>query len=202
MALPGNWGGTCLPITPLDAPQSLLAGATTVTACEPVGTPPLEETVAWRVMAIACASGAELKACEDPDALCAPPSGKPLEGSKQCVFHQGEALVCPYGYPLQYVFNSAPGDSVTCSPCTCLPPQESVCEALVNTYTDASCAQYIRDVPASVGTESCVAIDAVTTQVGSVQAVFSLAQPGSCTPQGGQMVGGGVPVKPSTFCCM
>ncbi|WP_156040373.1 hypothetical protein [Chondromyces apiculatus] len=182
-------------------PQSFSVEATTVTSCAPLVEAPPHTEVAWRTLAKACSSSLVLEPCGDIGKLCAPPSGKSLEDSQQCIFYRGADLPCPLGYSERHVVYGAVGD-ITCSPCTCLPPEGSVCEAALQMYTDATCSQGDRNVPASLDMERCWPVNTIPGQVGSVEAVFTVNQPGTCAPQGGQMIGGGVPVQPATFCCM
>lgn len=200
--LPAGWDGSCRPIASLPAPESVFVEGTGVTACKPVLAEPPAPDVVWRTKAKACASSKSLDACQDSATLCAPPAGDTMPGARQCIYHRDADVTCPAGYPQRFQFQEDVSDTITCSPCSCLPPAGSACEATLDAYADASCMQAVHTTEVTLGVESCEPPSPVPAQIASVEAYFTVNLPGSCAPQGGQITRGGEPVRAATFCCM
>ncbi|EYF03827.1 hypothetical protein [Chondromyces apiculatus] len=201
MNLPTGWDGSCRSISPLSSPQSILAEGTGVTGCKPILAEPPSDDVAWMTKAKACATSETLEACEDIGMLCAPPAGDTMPGARQCIYHRDADVSCPGGYAQRLVFQDGLSNTISCSPCSCRSPEGSACRAEVRTYEDPVCTELVNLQTVTLGVELCRIPASASSQIGSVEASFTVNLPGSCTPQGGQITNGGEPLRPSTFCC-
>jgi hypothetical protein len=91
---------------------------------------------------------------------------------------------------------------LTCTPCTCGPPQGTGCTAAISVYAEPGCATPLltANVP-STAPPTCV-LGLQPGDLRSVSATWLVNDPGTCEAAGGDPIGEVTAVEPSTFCCV
>ena len=196
---PDGWTGEC--VAPSAVPDALVNSVTflppEVSDCTPVELPqPNNGSGTWKYLARGCRSGKVPLECNDTTRICSPRA----PGWRSCMVKDGDNFYCPLGFPARHVFYRAVKGELDCKPCTCGPPEGSLCEAEVNLYTDDFCAGAPwMGSSANDGPGCFPAFPA--GDLGGMSASLSINEPGQCTPSVSSAVGGLEPAEPSTFCC-
>ncbi|HSN96883.1 MAG TPA: hypothetical protein VLS89_01250, partial [Candidatus Nanopelagicales bacterium] len=197
---PDDWTGEC--VAPPAVPDALANSITflppEVSDCRPVELPkPNQGSATWKYLARGCRSGKDPLECNDKTQLCSPR----VPGWRSCMAKEGDNFYCPAGFPARHVFYRAVEGEFGCTPCTCGPPEGSVCEAEVHLYLDEHCATSVSESkPVSHDDPTCLPAFPVGDLRG-ISASFSIDEPGQCAPSVSSAVGGLEPAEPSTFCC-
>ncbi|AKT40797.1 uncharacterized protein CMC5_049530 [Chondromyces crocatus] len=195
---PPNWDGSCWAFPPIQDPEGAVFWGSSRTECHPLLLQPEKQaTYSWETFARACSTSIGHKECEDDTESCLPP---PTPGFARCVFSAAKANDCPAGYPEMRRFHEMVEDRSSCGPCRCLPPESSACHVFFGLSEDSECT--IRMLGTMVGYDLGVCqLTSVPLQFASMRAEIRRLDPGSCTPQGGEFLGGFEPTQPTTFCC-
>lgn len=176
--------------------KSLGVMSPTVSPCEPIAAPadqPYDETsfVRWKTTAVVCAGSASGVCASSPDDACI---ARPTLGFMRCLqaLKMGEEKAdCPDGeYTHKHIVYTNFDASVSCTPCTCDPADDSVCIANVSAYQDQSCVTPVFEnyaVPAGP-TPLCVDVGANIPLQG-IMASWITNAPATCKAHGGQPTG-------------
>jgi hypothetical protein len=202
---PIGWDGACIaPPAIVDAAaESLTYLPPALVPCAPTtGTEPTSGSATWATLARACGQVDPLSSCDNPALTCAPASGGAAGGFRQCVFKDGEQDECPSGYSERWVFYRGIEDQLSCTACTCGPPQGTGCEAHVAVYSDPACAALLDEYSiAAAGMPDCQP-SVSPGDLRGMGATWLTNDPGACEPAGGVPTGTVTPADPSTFCCV
>ncbi|AKT41512.1 uncharacterized protein CMC5_057200 [Chondromyces crocatus] len=195
---PPGWDGSCWPFPPIKDPEGAVFWGTSRTECQPlVPQPEKSATSTWATFARACSRSSDRDECRDGTDDCSP---SPAPGFVRCVFSTSEANACPPNYPEMHRFHGMAEDRSSCSPCRCSPPETSTCRVFFGLSVDSECT--IRMLGTMVGYQQrgCI-LNSVPSQFASMTAEVRQLDPGICTPQGGEFLGGFEPTQTTTFCC-
>lgn len=203
---PDGWNGSCVS-----------SGVVTDTTFDSIQFPPLSEApcepqtgdvtaqtrVEWATLARACQAADPIINTTCPGTtVCVPTSEPPPPGFSQCLFHEGEELDCPPGYPdRKVVFRDFDASAVGCTECTCGPPEGGACSATVRAFSDAMCSVTVGAAMVGTSGEPCSGNLMPGVNLAGMDALWISNQPGSCTPSGGEPFGEAVETDPATFCC-
>jgi hypothetical protein len=201
---PIGWQGACVepPVIWDAAAESLIILPPELYACEPTtGSVPTAGSVFWSMEARACRRVDPLERCNHPALACAPASGGVEGGFRHCVFQDGEHDECPSGYPDRMIFYRNIHNDLTCTPCTCGPPQGAGCEVSISVYSDTACTALLA-TNNNPGVTPLCRDNLQPGDLRSMSATWLTNDPGTCEPAGGDSIGTATPTDPSTFCCM
>jgi hypothetical protein len=198
---PEGWTGECISpaIVPQEHTVARIRLPSRVSPCAPIAGPGAASTVVtWTTMARACEVAGAAAAADPPPAAFS-----------RCVFQEGELAACPAAYPERQVFFRGVTSTLSCSPCTCGPPQGSVCVAYVRVHHDDPCSEIVYSVGlvGLMDQECDLSPGGEAGGVTGISAVLASLpppnqnDPGTCTPSGGKATGEATPADPATFCC-
>jgi hypothetical protein len=205
---PVLWDGHCDDMNPLptNAASSLTIGALTIAENGCASGPPAAAKVVslhWNTMARGCDVSLPQGPVERSRCLTDDP---PPPGFRLCIFQPGEH-VCPDDEPgnvftEQHVFYQGVEDDRTCSPCTCGPPEGSMCKAKISIYENAACTDpALNQITISSVSSTCTDIQSPGQALGSKSAASTIYLPGKCAPMGGEESGAAIKLEPDTLCC-
>lgn len=206
---PESWNGVCISPGTLDPNlvESITVGPTTERPCEPVANLPQKGNPGpgFDVAARACAGEAIPETCQDPGHTCLPTAEPPPPGFRQCIMRivpgDAEGLECPSDFPEEYAFYAAIDDQRECTPCTCTQTAASACAARVSAYSDTACTSALfENVAIGMATSQCVDVMS-GFQLGSMEATWTVNQPGACEASGGEAIGEASLAELHVFCC-
>jgi hypothetical protein len=195
-AIPPGWDGSCTSPGILDGASYswLLFPALPQAPCAPVEGPTAQAHFSWATLGRAC----QAPGCPG-EAHCG--SARELsDGFSLCIYEMGEQE-CPADYPARTVLHGGVDESgLSCSPCTCGPPEDGFCLGFIRTYQDTECTTLNTGLlVGSHGTACSDMPDAL--DVGSMAAFWYTQEPGSCASSRGEPIGEAQPTEPTTFCC-
>ncbi|EYF04541.1 Hypothetical protein CAP_4509 [Chondromyces apiculatus DSM 436] len=199
--VPEGWDGSCVSIGSIDTPTSIRVGPTRVGGCEPVVHQLPRAAFTWNRMAKACGSLEPMEPCEGKETVCVPGSVAPRQGFEQCIVKVGDQVTCPPGYSEGTRFYSGVRDTTLCTLCTCRRWGESTCDATLRVHGDASCTSSQHELSPVLENAVCGALPGSPPQLASVETTFDVDEPGTCSPEGGQLHGTPTLQDPVTFCC-
>ena len=168
--------------------------------CTPVEGPPTSKNGAmmWSVFARACAGTAPGR-CLDPSLPCASSAGA-SPGFSQCIYRPGDHD-CPAIYPTRRIFYEDAMDARTCAACSCGPPTQSYCSAILKIYEDPFCSDSIFGALLYSFAPYCYNLSPDKAVLSKRLTSALTYEPGSCEPSGGEPVGSVELLGPTTFCC-
>ncbi|WP_437670316.1 hypothetical protein [Sorangium sp. So ce131] len=216
LLLPAGWDGSCL--SPGTVPSEQLGWLSIDPAiwepCVPIvaDEPPRPLSADTGDIAIGCSGPLALGLCPGGAELCMldqQPAHLP-DGWRHCIVGEGE-LDCqqPEGVAdPRKIFSDRLGvfyeglvTAPVCTPCTCMAPETSRCEALLYTWKDAACSDML--VGIGVNEREGVCVDPVSgSTLASVSATWLSNEPGTCTPTPGEPTNVPVDGKAKTVCCL
>jgi hypothetical protein len=198
---PEGWTGECVSpsLVPQELYQAIIYLPSRVSPCEPITGPgAMSIMVTWTTMARACEVAGAAAAAEPPPSAFS-----------RCVFQEGDLAACPAAYPERRMFFRGATSTLSCSPCTCGPPQGSMCWTWLTEHHTEACSEIFHssrwvdmDV-AGCGTSDGGNGGGLT----GISAVLGTppppnqTDPGVCAPSGGEATGEATPADPTTFCC-
>ncbi|AKT41515.1 uncharacterized protein CMC5_057230 [Chondromyces crocatus] len=195
---PPGWDGSCWSFPPINDSKGAIFWGSSRTECQPaVAQVKKQASFSWDTFAMACSTAGEHDECSALAGDCFP---LVPPGFERCVFSASEAMSCPADYPEMRRFHSMVEDRSLCSPCDCLPPETTGCHFFVDMSEGNDCSR--RTIGTTVGYNlgGCL-LTAAPRQFASMYAEVRRLDPGTCTPQGGEFLGGFEPAQTTTFCC-
>lgn len=201
---PPSWDGSCTSAGTVEQVRSVGFLPTAEVPCTPVADVPekAEPGPPFTVRVRACGGEVKPDMCDGPGLTCVPTDEPPPPGFRQCILslREGEAAACPTEYPDEVSFYAKVADDRGCEPCTCAQISTSTCIADVHAFQDGSCSgaeltSIIVD-PSGNCTDS---LQGSTLQ--SMNATWSVNQPGACVAVGGAPSGQVTLTGLQTFCC-
>ncbi|AKT41513.1 uncharacterized protein CMC5_057210 [Chondromyces crocatus] len=195
---PPGWDGSCWSFPAIKDPEGAIFWGSSRTECQPLAPQVNKQaTFAWDRFAMACSTFEKREECinhaEDCD-LLAP------TGFERCIFSASEVTSCPFDYPEMRRFHGMVEDRSSCSPCHCVPPATSSCHVFFELNEESECN--LRSLATTVGyNQGGCLLTSIPLQFASMNAEFRRLDPGTCTPQGGEFLGGFEPTQTTTFCC-
>ncbi len=193
--IPPGWDGSCTSTGIIEGSEYtwLLFPVLPQAPCAPMEGPAAQAQFGWGTMGRAC----EPVGC-DAAAYCAGTPGQESRFSV-CIHAAGEQE-CPAEYPARTLLHGGIDDSdLSCTPCTCGPPEEGLCLAFIDTYHDTACTK--PDGGLLVGSTGTACSGGPPEDLGSITGFWYTQQPGTCEPNEGVPLGEARPAQPVTFCC-
>ncbi|MEP7127035.1 MAG: hypothetical protein ABJE95_39245 [Byssovorax sp.] len=178
------------------APVTMIEGACTPTLASlpaaPSG-PPF-----WNTVAHTC-EGESSGTCSNPGDTCAPVVPPPPDFAV-CIGIAGDRT-CPDEFSDKHLVFDHFDDARSCSACTCAAPSGGMCSSMISYFTDGACSAVINmETITSTAQSFCYSLPPGAA-LGSKSAGPLTHTPGVCPPSGGDPLGSGEPVEPTTFCC-
>jgi hypothetical protein len=200
---PTGWQGECTSPTTANNLGSVIIAPVTVLPCEPIVevVPDWEFYSLWNTFARACKGQVDNGRCADPGLFCMPTAEPPPPGFRQCIAYIKDAdPKCPNTYPDKFTFYAGAHDTRGCTECECQQQGQADCSALVSLHQTETCSSVFHS--GLVGTQGELCGDVMPgLQLRSIEASWSVNEPGTCTPSGGVPVGEVMPEGPKVFCC-
>ena len=191
--MPEGWTGECASSTiiPAEHMNSIIFLPTRVTPCEAhVSVEPPATEVHWMQAARAC------------QGITPSNQGLTSPGFTRCVMRRGQGGACPSGFPDQRVFYGGVESSLGCTPCTCGPPEGSVCEVYLEHDFGTPCSGIGGAWPSGLNGSCWVYLNGPPSKpLASLTATPLDSYAGTCAPHGGEPEGEAIPADPTTFCC-
>ena len=191
--MPEGWTGECTSSTiiPAEHMSSIIFLPTRVTPCEAhVGVEPPVTEARWTQAARAC-----------PE-IVPSTEGPAAPGFIRCVMRQGQGGACPSRFPEQRVFYRGVESSLGCTPCTCGPPEGSVCLILLEYSYGTPCSDWNGGGAVGLNGSCVVHLNGPAPDpLASLTATPLDSYAGTCAPHGGEPEGEAIPTDPTTFCC-
>lgn len=154
-------------------------------------------TARWTERATACAFAIPPKDSCAAEESCAPESATTPDATV-CIIQSGD-VACPDGaYTERSVFYTDIDDTRSCSACACGAPQGTCKPGSARVYDDNGCTGTNRILEKNACPHYYLGL-----AQGSAKWVKAPEFEGSCTPQGGVVVDGGIePKNATTLCCL
>ena len=102
-----------------------------------------------------------------------------------------------FWFPESQMLRKAAG---ACEPCACGEAAGAGCAALVSVFKDGTCGGILGSITLTTSEPGCLDLPS-GSPLGSKTASFSMDQPGTCAPTGGEPAGSFEPMDPMTLCC-
>ena len=209
---PIGWDGSCTAANPIPGGamceggpcvRSLSVEPPVVAPCvaEPAIPPegqPLPPPVRTKVIEY---SPAQIGACEGGIDRCVM---KTPPGYRLCLVAYGPlaAQTCPEAWPERHDGWKNVAEQRFCSACSCGPPEGGFCEVRVEAFADDACGNERGSlVLTSSEGGKCVDLTSGTALAGKTAEVLS-SGPGTCQPNGGEIIGEPLTEVPVTYCCV
>jgi hypothetical protein len=144
----------------------------------------------------ACLSNKPTPSCADQAGACFP--GGPAFSA--CIMSEGE-LDCPEGWGERHLLYGNVEDARECTACSCGLPSGGTCGVYATVFGVADCSQPKVAVEVSAGMmEPC--LDVMPGEPFAAKSAELLAYvKGTCTPNGGEVMGELLVEQPATVCC-
>ncbi|HSN96882.1 MAG TPA: hypothetical protein VLS89_01245 [Candidatus Nanopelagicales bacterium] len=114
---------------------------------------------------------------------------------------RGQGGACPFRFPEQRIFYGGAESSLACTPCTCDPPEGSVCLIQIEDNYGTPCTGFGGSQTIGLDGGCVVYPNGFSSPLASLRAIPLDMYAGTCAPHGGEPEGEAIPTDPTTFCC-